>query len=282
MEQETLNRIPSEVQKFFKALSEDSTIREDFYGKFKSLVPKNWEGFVQLGKEKGYAFTIDDLKGILSDEFYADNRAAWRDTAEPSDDRDGMTSLISLEGTWIWTDRPERKISFTREGYSIYENDLETEKGKYKVAVEITIELTGIPAKNNEIRAPRARIGRFEDDTMTMVMEGKEKKYKRWLKGRKVNQPLKDSFLGAWLEIDAIDEGVQFIFTKDTLTHTVDKDKITLGMLFPNIPINYNLLSVGQILEFKNEKRTDSWTIKKEATDLITINQDTMAVTLKR
>jgi len=70
MEQETSRQIPSEVQKYFKALSEDRSMREDFYGKFKTLEPKNWLGFVQLGKEKGYEFTVDDLKGMLSDEFY--------------------------------------------------------------------------------------------------------------------------------------------------------------------------------------------------------------------
>lgn len=69
----------TQVQKFFKMLSVDVRKRENFYAQFKKLTPKDWEGFVDLGKEAGYNFTVDELKAILGDEFYTSRRAAWKD-----------------------------------------------------------------------------------------------------------------------------------------------------------------------------------------------------------
>lgn len=282
MEQETSNQVPSEVQKFFKALSEDRSVREDFYGKFKSLEPKNWTGFVQLGKERGYDFTVDDLKGMMGDEFYTGNRAAWRDSTEASTDSDGTASVPVIEGTWIWADHPGKKIVFAREQYSIYENDVEEEKGKYSLSDEILIECTASFLVNSERRATYAKVGRFVGDTMTMDMEGVVKKYKRWLGGRRADTQLNNSLIGAWLDINAIDESVQLVFTNDTLKLTVDEDKITTDMMFPNIAIHYKVKSLGHILELKSDKITSDWNLKLLATDSMTISQDSHEVTLKK
>lgn len=282
MEQETSRQIPSEVQKYFKALSEDRSMREDFYGKFKTLEPKNWLGFVQLGKEKGYEFTVDDLKGMLSDEFYTGHRAAWKDSAAPSADSNVMAALPIIEGTWFWADQPGKKIIFTRAEYSVYENDIEREKGKYSVSNEIIIECATSFLANSERRATYAKVGSFIGDTMTMMMEGVEKKYKRWLGGRRADTLSNNSFIGAWLDINAIDESVQLIFTNDTLTLTVDEDKITPDMMFPNIAIGYKVTSVGHILKLKSDKLASDWNIKLLAPDLITLRQDNIEFVLKK
>ncbi|MBL7702100.1 MAG: hypothetical protein JNM14_07605 [Ferruginibacter sp.] len=79
MNDQSTSNTETPVQLFFSKLGRDLSMREHFYEAFKELTPKDWQGFVNLGKTAGYNFTIEELKAVLGDEFYTGRRAAWKE-----------------------------------------------------------------------------------------------------------------------------------------------------------------------------------------------------------
>lgn len=67
---------------FLTELSNNIDMRERVYRQFKRLTPGNWTGFAALGAAEGYSFTGAQLKVVLPDTFYADQREPWRTAAD--------------------------------------------------------------------------------------------------------------------------------------------------------------------------------------------------------
>ncbi len=254
MEENTLKGTPTQIQSFFKEMSVNIKMREYIYGKFKQLKPKDWQGFVNLGKEAGYNFTIEELKGILGEAFYTGRRAAWKDTPDTTT-TDESSAFI---GTWGFKDHPEKKLVFTSDEAKVYENEIETAslRRKYKVGVEITLEFSYQFSNHPERTFVREKIRKFETDVMTIINNERTSKVKRWPEETDPPNPVNNSILGSWINQDAVDGGIKLVFSENTMTFSVDKQHLTPYMNFPNVPLSYKILGEEQILELTGENDT--------------------------
>lgn len=244
----------TEIQSFFKEMSVNIKMREYIYGKFKQLTPKDWQGFVNLGKEAGYNFTIEELKGILGEAFYTGRRAAWKD--EP--DTQTTDESSAFVGTWVMKDQPERKIVFTRAETKVYENDIElvSEGWKYKIGVEITLEYTFKFLNHKENTVVREIIRKFDMDEMTMIDDKRTAKVKRWSGDTAPDNPAKNSIIGSWIAMYAVDGSIKLVFTETTKTFAIEAQLITPNMNFTNVPLSYKILREEQILELTGKNET--------------------------
>jgi hypothetical protein len=254
MDEKMLNETANEIQSFFKEMDVNIAMREYIYGKFKKLVPGDWQGFVNLGKEAGYNFTIAELKGILGEEFYTGRRAAWKDAPE-TPTAIGSSAII---GNWVIKDHPERKVVFTPEEVKVFENDIEdtSNKRKYVMGVEITLEYTFKFLNHEENTVVREKIRKFEDDEMTIINDDRTSKVKRWSDDTLIMNPAKNSIIGSWVDMDAVDDSIKLVFTENTLTYAVEAQHITPNMNFPNVPLSYKILAVEKILALTGENDT--------------------------
>lgn len=269
----------TEVQKFFKALNEDIRLREDFYGKFKKLTPKDWIGFVHLGKEAGYNFTINELQEILGDEFYTGRRAAWKDTAQAvTNTRIQVSTVANIEtdamiGTWLMVeDDAKRKIVFTEDEATLYIEGERPETRNYKIGSELTLEYTFKFSNHEENTVFQEKIQKFEDDEMTVIDDQKVIKLKRLpsntlVKTTHTNQQtddaIKNSIIGYWVPVGATDEQIKYYYTDKTMTLSVDPQKVDAALNFNNTPINYKILAINRMLALTGKENTDYWKIKK-------------------
>ena len=244
----------TEIQSFFKEMSVNIKMREYIYGKFKQLTPKDWQGFVNLGKEAGYNFTIEELKGILGEAFYTGRRAAWKDTPD-TQTTDESSAFI---GSWLMQDHPDRKVVFTQEELKVYENDIEVTSYKRNnvMGVEITLEYTFKFSNHEENTVVREKIRKFDMDEMTIINDERTSKVKRWPEDTETANPVNNSILGSWIDMDAVDGSIKLVFTENTMTYAVEAQHITPNMNFPNVPLSYKILSVEQILALIRENET--------------------------
>lgn len=254
MDEKMLNETATEIQSFFKEMDVNIAMREYIYGKFKQLAPKDWQGFVNLGKEAGYNFTIEELKEILGEAFYTGRRAAWKDTPDIPTTADSS----AIPGNWVMQDYPERKVVFSQEEVKVYENDIEdtSNKRKYVMGVEITLEYTFKFSNHEENTVVREKIRKFDDDEMTMINDERTSKFKRWMSDTAIDFTAKDSILGSWIDMDAVDGSIKLVFTENTMTYAVEAQHITSNMNFPNVPLSYKILSVEKILALSGENET--------------------------
>lgn len=102
MDEASAIKTETQVVLFFKSLNSSLEKREHFYAAFRELAPKDWKGFVNLGKQAGYDFTIEELKAALGDEFYTGRRAAWKDGIFSLD----YGEMINIE----WVNKTDKSI----------------------------------------------------------------------------------------------------------------------------------------------------------------------------
>lgn len=279
----------TQVQGFFKELNANIEIRERFYSKFKKLAPKDWQGFVNLGEEVGYKFTIDELKAALGNDFYTGRRAAWKLTVMD-------IGLPVITGTWVTMDKTNRTVVCTFNEISFFEEGKPAGNGKYKIENRIIIELIYKYVNHEENTKDRYTITKLDDNQMTWVAEDddREIKFKRWPvnkvsehpfvdQGSHIDDMIKTSLEGTWVPFEAPDDSQKYTFTKKTMTKIVDKERSSASLKLNEMPINYTVHAVEQIMEITTpENDIECLTIKEFTGDIMTLAGNEQELKLKK
>jgi hypothetical protein len=58
------------VSDLYKKLGEDRDLRKKLGKKFKNLSEGDWQGIVDMAKEEGYVFSVDELKEKMPEGFF--------------------------------------------------------------------------------------------------------------------------------------------------------------------------------------------------------------------